>query len=322
MINRRSSTIHHPQTRTNGRKSTKPIFCLPAYDYHMPSPSPDIESYLDEIGPDEFERLVADIWEEHGWETTVTSGSQDRGIDVIARQKSPIEQALLIQAKAYREENKIGSEDVRKYATLYQQESKADSIAIVTTGSFTSQSRKLADDLDVRLVDRQSLISFLENVELDDLSEADTDDPQSKAEKYEMYDNDIEFTNLKQTLSDYKNDLQAESGDHAGENVFIDDLDQRRIYEFNNGQHGVFIYTETQKNTLSGLIGKHNLEVISADNEGAEDSYTIIDVIRPELEYTDQSLDDKLDYNVMKMILIEVFNIMSEDEFDINISPY
>jgi len=66
------------------------------------------ETYLDEIDPYEFEALVADVWEEYSWETTVTSCSQDRGIDGVAQRENPTKQKILIQAKAHDTENESG----------------------------------------------------------------------------------------------------------------------------------------------------------------------------------------------------------------------
>lgn len=120
---------------------------------------------FDEIGPYDFEKLVADIWEAEGWETTVTSSSQDRGIDVIAKQSNPISLKILIQVKAYALDNKIGSEEVRKYATLYEQESQVDTVVIVSTGEFTSQATTLAEDLDVRLIDRDQLLQLIQSLD-------------------------------------------------------------------------------------------------------------------------------------------------------------
>lgn len=62
----------------------------------------------------EFEYLVAEVWERRGWETTVTTGSTDRGIDVIAQKSSPFSQKHLIQAKRYSEGSKIGGPDIQQ----------------------------------------------------------------------------------------------------------------------------------------------------------------------------------------------------------------
>jgi len=109
-----------------------------------------------ELDPYYFEQLIAVIWEKLGYDTTVRSGSHDRGIDVEARSDDKTE-LTLIQAKRHRKSNKIGSQDVREYATLYQQKPDADDVIIVTTSSFTTEAKKLGNDLDVTLVDMNIL---------------------------------------------------------------------------------------------------------------------------------------------------------------------
>lgn len=97
-----------------------------------------------------FEQFVADIWEERGYNTIVRSGSGDRGIDVIATLEG---EKQLIQVKRYSQSNKVGSQTVRNYATLYQQVEDASAVVVVTTSSFTDEARKLAKDLDVETID-------------------------------------------------------------------------------------------------------------------------------------------------------------------------
>jgi len=63
----------------------------------------------------------------------------------------------LIHAKRHKKSNKIGSQEVGKYATLYQQKPDADDVIIVTTSSFTIEAKKLGNDLDVTLVDMDLL---------------------------------------------------------------------------------------------------------------------------------------------------------------------
>lgn len=121
-----------------------------------------LEDYLNSIGPTEFEGLVAEIWAELGYETEVTPGSRDRGIDVIATKEIPVTEKVLIQAKAYSQQNKVGSKEIRNYATLYQQEAAVDRVVVVTTGEFTSDAETLAKDLDVRTVDRDDLLALID----------------------------------------------------------------------------------------------------------------------------------------------------------------
>lgn len=126
----------------------------------------ELESYLDDVGPYEFEEFVGTVWESLGYTTEVTSGSRDRGIDIVAERGKPMPERLLIQAKAYGEDNSIGSEEVRKYATLYQQDTDADRVVVVTTSDFTSPAKALADDLDVDAIDRRDLLGLVAQSEI------------------------------------------------------------------------------------------------------------------------------------------------------------
>jgi len=99
-----------------------------------------------------FEQLVSDSWEAEGWDTTVTRGSNDRGVDVVAKKDSPFERKMVIQAKRYNKSNKVGGPEVREYASLKQQESNVDVVLIVTTSSFTGQANHIANDLNVKLM--------------------------------------------------------------------------------------------------------------------------------------------------------------------------
>jgi len=113
----------------------------------------------------EFEELVADVWEQRGWQTTVTTGSSDRGIDVIAQKSSPFSQKHLIQAKRYSVGNKIGSPDIQQYSSLRRQESDVDAVVVVTTSSFTSQAKQTANDLNVKLIGGEELSQIILNLD-------------------------------------------------------------------------------------------------------------------------------------------------------------
>jgi predicted outer membrane protein len=153
------------------------------------------------LSPYEFENFVGEVWSELGWETEVTKGAQDRGIDVVAQRDDKTE---LIQVKRYAIDNKVGSNEVRKYATLYQQESDADSIALVTASSFTRQAEELADDLDVRTIDGDYLYDYVKEsgINKDILTEdsiSNTTQGASSADEFvEIYG---EFTELNKKLA-------------------------------------------------------------------------------------------------------------------------
>lgn len=122
-----------------------------------------------QLTPYEFEAFVAELWEARGFDTHVRQKSNDRGIDIEATKDGTKE---LIQVKQYNPENKIGSEDVRKYRTLYQQVPDADNVVIVTASSFTGPARDLGDDLDVTLINGKGVERMMNrnDVDMDNIS--------------------------------------------------------------------------------------------------------------------------------------------------------
>lgn len=123
----------------------------------------ELLSQLRQINEYEFEQLVSEVWEQQGWQTTVTSGSNDRGIDVIAKKSNPFTQKHLIQAKRYSEGNRIGSPDIQQYSSLRAQENDVDAIIVITTSSFSSQAEQAAEDLNVKLISGEELCEIIVN---------------------------------------------------------------------------------------------------------------------------------------------------------------
>lgn len=121
----------------------------------------DIRTRLQEIDPYEFEDFVAELWQEEGWETTVSQGSNDMGVDVIAEKKGTINQKLAIQAKRYSDGNKVGRPKVQQYHSLKEQDTDADAAVVVTTSSFTDKARLWAHEHNVKLVDGEDLVDML-----------------------------------------------------------------------------------------------------------------------------------------------------------------
>ena len=114
---------------------------------------------LQSMDPYEFEELVADLWKSKGYTTNVRKKSGDRGVDIEAERGGRKE---VIQVKRYSNDNKIGSEEVRKYATLYQQ-TDSNQVVLVTSGDVTNQARNLAPDLGVEIVDGAQLVQELQS---------------------------------------------------------------------------------------------------------------------------------------------------------------
>jgi hypothetical protein len=121
------------------------------------------------MDPYDFEQFVADLWERMGWETEVSAASADEGVDVVARKNTPYEQTTLIQAKRYGPNTTVGSPDIQQYASLDDQYDGVDTVVVVTTNTFTTQARELADRLDVKLVDGDALAGLINEYEAADL---------------------------------------------------------------------------------------------------------------------------------------------------------
>jgi len=115
----------------------------------------------------DFENLVSLLWEKQGWQTQVTKGAGDRGVDVIARKETPFEQHQLIQAKRYSHKNKVGSEEIQKYSGLYARRDQVDAVVVVTTSGFTKEARSVAQNRNVKLVDGQKLLSLIREYDID-----------------------------------------------------------------------------------------------------------------------------------------------------------
>jgi hypothetical protein len=128
-----------------------------------------LKALLQGVDPEAFEQLVADLWSELGYQTAVTQSSKDEGVDVVARQSTPVEQTVVIQAKRYGPTTKVGREEVQQYASLHRQEPEADLVVVVTTGEFTGPAREASSDLDVKLVDGDRLVEILLDRDLYDV---------------------------------------------------------------------------------------------------------------------------------------------------------
>ena len=128
----------------------------------------EVLSTLRQLGEEEFECFVADLWEHQGWNTTVTQMARDYGIDVIAEKERPFPQKYIIQAKKYGKKNKISGPNVQQYSSLRHQEN-ADGVLIVTTSSFTKQAEEAAKSLNVKLIDSDSLFDVIVESESTDL---------------------------------------------------------------------------------------------------------------------------------------------------------
>lgn len=143
-----------------------------------------LRARLQGIDPYEFEHFVADLWEDRGWETEVSKGSRDQGVDIEARKlEGLVNQKAVIQAKRYADDNKVGRDEVQQYHSMKVQDSEADVAVIVTTSEFTTEARLWGLENNVKLVDGDDLVDLIVKHDRYDL--LDEYDPDSDSEDEE-----------------------------------------------------------------------------------------------------------------------------------------
>lgn len=93
------------------------------------------------LSPRDFEKLLADLLKDMGWDVELTKQTRDGGADILAYLNTGVGRLLcLVEAKHYREDRKIGVDLVRTlYGTLC--DAQANSAMMVTTSTFTSDAK-------------------------------------------------------------------------------------------------------------------------------------------------------------------------------------
>lgn len=94
-----------------------------------------------------YERYISQLYRENGFNTTLTSRTNDRGIDIIAEKEG---YCIAIQCKHYTGRSKVSSPDVQQASGLL---TRADihEVHVVTTGRFTREARSIANKRGVNL---------------------------------------------------------------------------------------------------------------------------------------------------------------------------
>jgi hypothetical protein len=132
----------------------------------------EVRTQLQTIDPYEFEHFVGELWESQGWETEVSQGSNDMGVDVVATKENGLmDQKAVIQAKRYSDGNKVGRPKIQQYYTLKEQDTDADAAVVVTTSEFTSGAEDWASEHNVKLVDADDLVAIVREEDRYDLVE-------------------------------------------------------------------------------------------------------------------------------------------------------
>ncbi|WP_302082784.1 restriction endonuclease [Salinibaculum rarum] len=106
--------------------------------------------------------LVATLWAEDGWSTTVFSAATETVYDILAMRERDGEDERLLLWTVHRPDGEpVGPTVVRQCATTRDSSQGADRATLVTTGTLTGGARTRAEELDVTVVDGEELAAKL-----------------------------------------------------------------------------------------------------------------------------------------------------------------
>ncbi|WP_135806694.1 restriction endonuclease [Halorussus marinus] len=127
---------------------------------------PAVTTMLQEMDQSEFGQFVAALWDQQGWETQVKT---DDGRTFVAVQRPETgDEGLLwaIPASA----GEVGGKQVQQFVKLCR-EYGVDEAAIVSAGSASDHAEKAAQGTQIKLLDGEGVMTFLERRDMTDLLE-------------------------------------------------------------------------------------------------------------------------------------------------------
>lgn len=124
----------------------------------------DKEAIYD-ITPREFEKLVAEVFSQQGYNVEITPATRDGGCDIIATKEiSGIPYMILIECKKYSARHKVDVQLVRSLLGV-QSDRKANKAILVTSSLFTRDAKQFAERQEhlISLVDINDLMDMIRN---------------------------------------------------------------------------------------------------------------------------------------------------------------
>jgi restriction system protein len=110
---------------------------------------------IDEMTGHEFERYVAALLTHQGFETTVTKGSGDLGVDIIARRQ---DHSVAVQCKRRADDS---SRTAVSDAVAGKHHYQCEAAMVVTNQHFTPGAHQLAESTECQLIDREALAHWI-----------------------------------------------------------------------------------------------------------------------------------------------------------------
>jgi len=110
----------------------------------------------------EFEHFVGSFFEKQGYSVEVTGGLRDGGIDLIVRKNG---RTSYVQCKKYRE-NQVTLSMMRDFYGAISSQANTNPSFFVTTGTFTLDARKFAEENAIEAIDGSRLMEYLKTVDV------------------------------------------------------------------------------------------------------------------------------------------------------------
>lgn len=126
-----------------------------------------VKEDLHKVGWEEFENLIGLLYEDLGYDATVTQGTSDMGVDVWAENGDG---RVAVQVKQYTDGNTVGRETLQKVTSTIAKDD-AEKAVVVTSSDFARTAEQYATDFGAKL----EIINGDELVEM--LSESDVRPP-------------------------------------------------------------------------------------------------------------------------------------------------
>lgn len=129
---------------------------------------------IDNLTGLQFEKFLAHLLSKIEGEAEVTKGTGDQGVDILWHKS---EGTAVIQAKAYRPENKATNSSVQQVSTgskNYEEQFNIIEKAVITTSNFTESAKEAAEFSDVTLYKRDDIKKWLndQRIGLDEFGRA------------------------------------------------------------------------------------------------------------------------------------------------------
>ena len=232
-------------------------------------------SRLRDMNGHQFEELVADIWEQRGWETTVTAGSGDDGIDIIVEKDSPFDpnQKHVIQAKCY-SDTSVGGPELRDFGGAIDL-ADADAGVFLTTSSFSSSAERTADGLNskVNIIDGEDLCDLILDLEnpqqfLSEYIDTDSNSVNPKARAREVEKAFLDFFGVEIDLIGIMSDQEQTAGFLSDEGIITELSEEAKEIVYSGFKH--VSVQEQIADTLKELDDSSNV---------AEDDLSVREVI-------------------------------------------